>query len=80
MWVEYLNSTIRTLEKHEYKVTEINQKGKHVKLRINNRWVVVSATPKHKGVYKKTLSYLRREEAKAWKEKAENGWRKETNH
>ena len=60
-----LRVLIKTLAKHKYKVTEINQKGKHVKLRINNKWVVVSATPRRKGDQnKRTLSHLRREEAR----------------
>jgi len=60
-----LRELIKTLAKHQYKVTEINQKGKHIKLRINNKWVIVSSTPRRKGeIDKRTLSYLRREEAK----------------
>jgi hypothetical protein len=57
-----LRELIKKLATHGYKVTAINLKSKHVKLYINNsKWLIVSKTPKHKGFYKKSLSYLRRE-------------------
>jgi len=57
-----LRELIKILAVNGYKVTAINLKGKHVKLCINNgKWLIVAKTPKHKGFYKKSLSYLRRE-------------------
>jgi len=57
-----LRELIKILAVNGYKVTAINLKGKHVKLCINNsKWLIVAKTPKHKGSYKKSLSYLRRE-------------------
>ena len=57
-----LRELIKKLAAHGYKVTAIDFKGKHVKLLINDsKWLIVSKTPKHKGIYKKSLSFLRKE-------------------
>ena len=56
-----MRELIKKLSQHGYKVSDINYKGKHPKLCINNQWLIVSKTPSSKGSYKKSLSYLRRE-------------------
>lgn len=56
-----LRELIKKLAAHGYKVTAVDFKGKHVKLLINDsKWLIVSKTPKHKGFYKKILSFLRK--------------------